>query len=139
MIDRDTSSDEEEIDDLKAISMMKSKNPFIKLMIIGRMQSKIKDMFKKPKLNKVDIKLLKGIFLRNTDHKVPKKGLFETFSPHNPESTLKSRIIRRFRSFVIEETVEDEVARRYSTNAEAIEGSKMYGPQDGKMSLRGSK
>jgi hypothetical protein len=115
VIDVDTSSSEEEIDDQKAIAMMKSRNPFIKLMIIGRMQTKIKDLFKKSKLNKVDIKLLKGIFLKNTEHKAPKKGLFETFSPHNPDSHLKSRIIRRFRSFVIEETVEDEVARRYST------------------------
>lgn len=88
---------------------MNSKNPFIKLMIIGRVNTKLKDLIKKKQLNEVDIKLLKGIFLRNAERKIPKKGLFETFNCKFSESTkVKSKILRRFESFVLKDTVEDE-------------------------------
>jgi len=45
--------------------------------------------------------------LRNTEKKMPKKGLFETFNASHADSLgNKSRIIRRLRSFVLRDTVD---------------------------------
>ena len=38
-------------------------------------------MLSKPELNEIDIKLLKGIYVKNTMKKVAKKSLYDTFYP----------------------------------------------------------
>lgn len=43
----ETSSDEGEIDDVKTLTMINSENPFMKLMIIGKINEKIKNLVEK--------------------------------------------------------------------------------------------
>ena len=69
------------MDDKKAISMMESKNPFVKLMVLGRINKGLKNMFKKQNLNEIDVKLLKGMFVKNGIQKEEKKTIFDTFYP----------------------------------------------------------
>jgi len=88
--------------------MMDSRNPFVKLMIIGRINQRIKDMLSKPALNEIDVKLLKGLFWRNCERKPPKKGIFDTFAPDPECGYVKSKIVRRFRSFVLRGSIEEE-------------------------------
>jgi hypothetical protein len=114
VLEVDTSSSEEELDDQRTMDLMNSDNPFIKLMIIGRVNTKLKEVIKKPRLNEVDIKLLKGIFLKSTEKKQPKKGLFETFSYSLYEnSKAKSRILRRFQSFILKDSIEIDSISNY--------------------------
>jgi hypothetical protein len=65
VIDSSSSSSGEDLDDRKTMNMINSTDPFLKLMIIGKINSKIKSMIQKPMLNEIDLKLLKGIFLKN--------------------------------------------------------------------------
>ena len=48
-------------------------------------------MLNKEKFNEIDVKLLKGIFLRSTEEKKPKKGIKETFTPYTNEPTSSSK------------------------------------------------
>lgn len=100
------------MDDKKTISMLGSKNPFVKLMVLGRINEGLKNMFQKPALNEIDVKLLKGIFIENAKKKKLKKTIFDTFYPDTKKSQTysahKSNIIRRFRSFVLRDS-DDEI------------------------------
>ncbi len=65
MLDSDISSDDEDLDDRTTIDILNNgKNPFIKLMILGRINQRVQDVLSKDKLNQIDVKLLKGLFTR---------------------------------------------------------------------------
>ena len=55
---------------------MQSANPFIKLMILGRINTKVKTMLKKKELNEIDVKLLKGLFMKKGKAPKEKKSIF---------------------------------------------------------------
>ena len=63
-------------------------------------------MLSKPELNEIDIKLLKGIYVKNTMKKVAKKSLYDTFYPDAGQE-LKQTIIRRMNSLMIVDQYED--------------------------------
>jgi hypothetical protein len=46
--------------------MVETNNPFIKLMVIGLINGRVKEMLCKEALTDIDVKLLKGLFLRKT-------------------------------------------------------------------------
>jgi hypothetical protein len=50
MVSTETSSDDSDIDDEKALNMIHSKNPFVKLMIVGKINNKIKGLISKDNL-----------------------------------------------------------------------------------------
>lgn len=60
--------------------MMNHGDPLIKLMVIGKVNEKLKNMISQPALSDIDIKLLKGIFFRRTTKPPTRKGLLDTFS-----------------------------------------------------------
>jgi len=61
---------------------------------------------KKEKLNQIDVKLLKGLFTRQRNDPQPQKGINETFRPFREEDPdPKSKIIRKFKSFVLRDSV----------------------------------
>lgn len=52
MLDSEQSSDDEDIDDRTTIDILNNgKNPFIKLMILGRINQRVQDVLSKEKLN----------------------------------------------------------------------------------------
>jgi hypothetical protein len=52
MLDSDISSDDEDLDDRTTIDILNNgKNPFIKLMILGRINQRVQDVLSKDKLN----------------------------------------------------------------------------------------
>ena len=56
--------------------MMQSDNPFIKLMILGRVNGKIGMIMKKKNITEMDVKLLKGLLLqRGNEIKKRKKSI----------------------------------------------------------------
>lgn len=66
VLESDSSSDDSDIDDLTTIKHLNSDNPFIKLMIIGRINQRVKELLSKEKFNEIDIKLIKGIFKKSS-------------------------------------------------------------------------
>jgi hypothetical protein len=82
MLDSDVSSEDELIDDQTTMNVLNNgKNPFIKLMILGRINQRVQDVLNKKKLNQIDVKLLKGLFTRQRNEEPPKKGINDTFRP----------------------------------------------------------
>ena len=59
--------------------MMNSTDPIVKLMFIRKALEKVREIVSKETLNEVDVKLLKGIYFKNTSHKIPKKEPLEIF------------------------------------------------------------
>lgn len=47
------------------MNMMNSGDPVLKLMVIGKVNEKLKNMISKPTLSEIDLKLMKGIFFKN--------------------------------------------------------------------------
>ncbi len=118
VIDTDTSSEDSDIDDLKTIQYLNGKNPFIKLMIIGRINQRVKEMLSKQKFNEIDTKLIKGIFKKSTLQKPPQKNLKQTFHPYSSSEfpQQKTNILRKFKDFVLRESVDDLGIRRKKTS-----------------------
>lgn len=88
--------------------MNHGKNPFVKLMVIGRINQRVKDTLDKKKLNQIDVKLLKGLFTRVRNDVKPKKGIYDTFRPESFfEKPKSSNIVRKFKSFVLRDSVDD--------------------------------
>jgi hypothetical protein len=82
MLDSEASSEDSDLDDVTTINCLNNgKNPFVKLMILGRINQRVQDVLQKKKLNQIDVKLLKGMFSRLCSDKAPKKGIYETFRP----------------------------------------------------------
>lgn len=65
--DNDKHSSESEVDDQRTIQSFKSNNPYARLMVIGRINEAVKQIFSKRILNTTDIKLLKGIYTVKRD------------------------------------------------------------------------
>ena len=91
---------------------MNSRDPFVKLMVIGKVNDKIYQMISKPTLSEIDVKLLKGIYFKNTIKKNPKKGLFDTFCPEETQGA-KLKVIRRLNSFMIVDHIEEERVKKF--------------------------
>lgn len=72
-------------------------------------------MISKPNLNEIDVKLLKGIYFKNTIKKTPKKGLFDTFYPEDT-SGLKQKVIRRLNSLVIIDMFDTDKVKKFETS-----------------------
>ena len=100
--------------------MMGSGDPVIKLMVIGKVNEKLKNMISKPTLTEIDLKLLKGIYIKNQFKKNIKKGLFDTFYPNEIHSK-KSKVFRKFNSVIIEDTIEDDKIKDF--NSKVARGS----------------
>ncbi len=85
MVGAETSSEEEatksDCDNIKTLAKINSKNPFIKLMIVGRINEKIKNMIQKPVLSEIDVNLLQGMFTKKMEKRQPQKDIYATFSP----------------------------------------------------------
>jgi hypothetical protein len=110
MLDSDVSSEDELIDDQTTMNVLNNgKNPFIKLMILGRINQRVQDVLNKKKLNQIDVKLLKGLFTRQRNEEPPKKGINDTFRPMKTteQTGPRSTIIRKFKSFVLRESVDE--------------------------------
>lgn len=96
---------------------MNSGDPVMKLMVIGKVNEKLKYMITKPTLSEIDLKLLKGIYVKNQFKKAAKKGLFDTFYREGIDSK-KSKIFRKFNSVIIEDTIEDEKLKELNSKVE---------------------
>jgi hypothetical protein len=79
-------------------------------MLLGRINNSIKELLKKERFTKVDVKLLNGIFDKTSKTYKKKKTIYDTFVP-NVTSTLTnsgSKIVRRFKDFIVKHTLEDD-------------------------------
>ena len=90
---------------------------------MGKVNQRLKRMISKSKMNEIDIKLLKGIFSRNTFKKARKKGLLDTFYPDENNQNRKTKVLRRFNSFILEDSVENEQVKEMKSD---IESRSMY-------------
>ncbi|CDW80946.1 UNKNOWN [Stylonychia lemnae] len=113
LLDSDQSSEDTDLDDQTTINILNNgKNPFVKLMILGRINQRVREILSKKKLTHVDTKLLKGLFTRMRTDKDPPKGINDTFRPihcqsQSKESNHQAGIVRKFKSFVLRNSVEN--------------------------------
>ena len=80
-------------------------------MILGRINQRVKELLNKDKFDEIDLKLLKGIFVKSNMQKQPKKGIKETFTPYAMEQSTyrKPRIVRKFKDFVLRDSCDEFV------------------------------
>jgi hypothetical protein len=69
VISVDKSSSESEEDEIKTIKMLNHKSPFMKLKMIGKIQSQIEKFIYKDNFSPLDKNLLKGVYMKNTMRK----------------------------------------------------------------------
>lgn len=60
---------------------LRSKNPFVRLMVIGKINQSVKEILKKDKFSEIDEKVIKGIFSKALNQRIVKKRLKDTFRP----------------------------------------------------------
>jgi hypothetical protein len=77
----ETSSDESDINNEETLRSIHSKNPFVKLLVVGRINDKIKNLIGKDTLTQIDTNLLKGMFKKRIEPRDDQKDIHETFSP----------------------------------------------------------
>eukprot|EP00347_Sterkiella_histriomuscorum_P022098 403331687 len=116
LLDSEPSTEEEDLDDQVTIEALNNgKNPFVKLMVLGRVNQRVQDLLNKKKLNQIDVKLLKGMFTRQTNDTAPQKGINETFRPnYQPQGSAAKQgaIVRKFKSFVLRDSVDEATKSR---------------------------
>jgi hypothetical protein len=67
------------------MNLMNKGSAFVKLMVVGRVNNKVKQMLSKDDMNEVDSKVLKGLFSKSIFEKAPMKSITETFNLSNCE------------------------------------------------------
>jgi hypothetical protein len=109
------------------MNYLNGKNPFIKLMIIGRINQRIRELLSKERFDEIDSKLIKGIFKKSSIIRPPLKGIKETFNPYLPRAKLsKNNIIRKMKDFVLRESC-DDLGLKYTNKEKILESiEKLY-------------
>lgn len=111
--------------------MLQSKNPFIKLMLLGKINNLLRSELRKPKFTEIDVKLLKGVFADSRKQVKKKKDIYETFSRemHGHETQIfnRSTLMRKFKDIVVMHTDDnnDQGLKVMPTENESIERKRM--------------
>jgi hypothetical protein len=79
-------------------------------MLLGKVNMSIKDLLKKSKFTDIDVKLMKGLYIKASKPLKKKKTIYDTFVPNGVSHTEGggSKIVRKFKDFVIKHTQEDD-------------------------------
>jgi hypothetical protein len=67
-------------------------------MLLGRVNKSVRELLKKPKFTDIDIKLLKGMYIKASKPLKKKKTIYDTFVPFGVSNTEGggSKIVRKF-------------------------------------------
>jgi hypothetical protein len=79
-------------------------------MLLGKINISIKELLKKSKFTDIDVKLLKGMYTKTSKPLKKKKTIYDTFVPFGVSNSEGggSKIVRKFKDFVIKHTLEDD-------------------------------
>jgi hypothetical protein len=79
-------------------------------MLLGRINKSIRELLKKSKFTDIDVKLLKGMYIRASKPLKKRKTIYDTFVPNGVNNTEGggSKIVRKFKDFVIKHTEDDD-------------------------------